>query len=247
MTQKTMTLQIKNIHISAQDKPIVHGLNLEIKPGEIHAIMGPNGSGKSTLANALMGHPKYTVTKGRIIIDKKDITALSADKRARAGLFLSMQYPPEIPGVSIANFLRLSAGAMRGTNQNPITFHKELNERMKELGIDPSFASRHINLGFSGGERKRLEILQLLILNPTYAILDETDSGLDVDALKVVADGINRFHSSKHGILLITHYNRILKYVVPDFVHIMSGGEIVKSGKKELAKEIEKSGYKNFT
>ncbi len=238
-----MSLQISNLHISTDNKKIVRGLSLEIKPGEVHAVMGPNGSGKSTLANTIMGHPKYSVTEGKIVLDKKNTTSLSPDKRARAGLFLSMQYPPEIPGVSIANFLRLTAGAMRGVNQNPITFHKELNEQMKKLGIDPSFASRHINLGFSGGERKRLEILQLLVLNPTYAILDETDSGLDVDALKVVAEGINRFRSPKHGILLITHYNRILEYVVPDFVHIMNAGKIVKSGGKELAKEIEKDGY----
>ncbi len=238
-----MSLELKNLYVSASDKPIVHGLSLMLKKGQVHAIMGPNGSGKSTLANALMGHPKYQITKGKIKLDELDITNLTPDKRARAGLFLSMQYPPEIPGVSIANFLRLSAGALRGQNQNPIAFHKELNERMKELGIDPSFASRHINLGFSGGERKRLEILQLLILNPTYAILDETDSGLDVDALKVVAEGINRFRSNDHGILLITHYNRILEYVVPDVVHVMVGGRIVRSGRKELAKEIESEGY----
>ncbi len=241
-----MSLQIKNIHVSAGDKPIVHGFNLKVKPGEVHAIMGPNGSGKSTLANTLMGHPKYKITNGKIELNKLDITNISPDKRAKAGLFLSMQYPPEIPGVSISSFLRLSAGALRGKTENPITFHKELNERMKELGIDPSFAGRHINLGFSGGERKRLEILQLLILNPTYAILDETDSGLDVDALKIVAKGINTFRSPQHGILLITHYNRILEYVVPDFVHIMVGGKIVNSGKKELAEEIENAGYQQF-
>ena len=238
-----MPLELKNLHISVDAKEIIHGVSLIVPPGEVHAIMGPNGSGKSTLANTLMGHPKYQITKGKIKLDTLDITNLAPDKRARAGLFLSMQYPPEIPGVSIANFLRLSAGAMRGQNQNPITFHKELNNQMKDLGIDPSFAGRHINLGFSGGERKRLEILQLLILNPTYAILDETDSGLDVDALKVVADGINRFRSKDHGILLITHYNRILEYVVPDVVHVMVAGKIAKSGGKELAKEIEKTGY----
>ena len=241
-----MSLKLKNLHISAADKPIVHGLDLEIKPGEVHAIMGPNGSGKSTLANTLMGHPKYKITNGTVKLNKLDITNLTPDKRAKAGLFLSMQYPPEIPGVSISSFLRLSAGALRGKTENPITFHKELTERMKELHIDPAFASRHINLGFSGGERKRLEILQLLILNPTYAILDETDSGLDVDALKIVAQGINRFKFPEHGILLITHYNRILEYVVPDFVHIMVAGKIVKSGRKNLAKEIEKNGYQSL-
>ena len=252
-----MSLILKNLHISAGDphsaqgsvgasKPIVRGLDLEIKPGEVHAIMGPNGSGKSTLANTLMGHPKYQITKGKIELDSLDLTNLTPDKRAKAGLFLSMQYPPEIPGVSISSFLRLSAGALRGKTENPITFHKELNERMKELGIDPSFASRHINLGFSGGERKRLEILQLLILNPTYALLDETDSGLDVDALKIVAKGINKFKSPKRGILLITHYNRILEYVIPDFVHVMVEGKIIKSGDAKLAKEIEKNGYEKY-
>lgn len=241
-----MSLQIKKLHVSVGEKKIVMGLNLEIKPGEVHAIMGPNGSGKSTFANAIMGHPKYTVTDGAIVADKKDITKLSPDKRAHAGLFLSMQYPPEVHGVTVANFLRLATKAKTGATVNPLTFHKELVAKMAELKILPDFAKRYLNTGFSGGEKKRLEILQLTMLDPKYAILDETDSGLDVDALRTVAEGINRFHSSKNGVLLITHYNRILEYIKPDFVHIMSQGKIVKSGGHELAREIEKDGYAKF-
>lgn len=241
-----MSLQIKNLHINVDNKEIVLGLNLTIKPGEVHAIMGPNGSGKSTLANTLMGHPNYTVTEGSIIVGKKNITTEKPDKRAKEGLFLSMQYPPEIPGVTVANFLRVATKAKTGKAVNPLDFHKALTAKMKELKMDPAFATRYLNTGFSGGEKKRMEILQLLMLNPTYAILDETDSGLDVDALKIVAEGINQFRSKEHGVLLITHYNRILEYVQPDFVHIMSKGKIVKSGGKELAHEVEKDGYKNL-
>lgn len=241
-----MSLELKNLHISVGGKEIVTGLSLNVKPGEVHAIMGPNGSGKSTLANAVMGHPKYTITKGKIVIDKKDMTADAPDKKARAGLFLSMQYPPEIPGVTLTSFLRLTTNSLSGKVAHPLVFHKGLLEKMKELHMDPAFATRYLNTGFSGGEKKRAEILQLLILKPKYAILDETDSGLDVDALKIVSEGINTFHTKKNGILLITHYNRILEYVKPDFVHIMYKGNIIKSGGKELAKEIEKNGYKDF-
>lgn len=241
-----MSLELKNLNIRVDKKEIVLGVSLSIKPGEVHAIMGPNGSGKSTLANALMGHPKYTITEGKIVVDKKDVTKDAPDKKFKAGLFLSMQYPPEIPGVTMANFLRLATNAASGETKNPILFHKELVAKMAELKMDPAFTKRYLNTGFSGGEKKRAEILQLLMLNPKYAILDETDSGLDIDALRTVAEGINTFHTKKTGILLITHYNRILEYIVPDFVHIMSKGKIVKSGKKELAKEIEKNGYKNF-
>lgn len=238
-----MSLIISNLHISVDIKPIVKGLNLTINPGETHAIMGPNGSGKSTLANTLMGHPKYTVTEGKIILNGEDITTLTPDKRAQLGLFLSMQYPSEIAGVRVSNFLRLAKSALTKTTVNPLTFLKELNEHMKQLNIDPDFAKRYLNVGFSGGEKKRLEILQLAVLNPQYAILDETDSGLDVDALKIVAEGINTFKTKGKGILLITHYNRILEYIVPDFVHIMKDGQIVQTGGKELAKQIEKTGY----
>ncbi|HLD60994.1 MAG TPA: Fe-S cluster assembly ATPase SufC [Patescibacteria group bacterium] len=241
-----MSLQITNLSIAVHPKKIIHDFSLEIKPGEIHAIMGPNGSGKSTLANSLAGHPKYQVTSGSITLDGENITTLPADKRAKLGLFLSMQHPPEIPGVSVANFLRLAVAGVSGKNQNPLEFFPVLTKQMSSLHIDPDFAKRHVHGGFSGGEKKKMEILQLLLLNPKYAILDETDSGLDVDALRIVAEGINKFKSKDHGILLITHYNRILEYVVPDFVHIMVGGRIVKSGGKELAKEIEKKGYQNI-
>ncbi len=238
-----MALEIHDLHISTGDKEIIHGLDLVLKKDEVHVIMGPNGSGKSTLANAIMGHPKYTVTKGNIVLDGEDITHAKVTDRARKGLFLSMQYPPQVEGVTVTSFLRTATNVMRGDTQNPIKFHKALLEKMAELGIDPAFATRYLNVGFSGGEKKRLEILQLLVLNPMYAILDETDSGLDVDALRVVAEGINRFRSPEHGILLITHYNRILEYVKPDYVHIMIGGKIVESGGAELAEKIEKEGY----
>lgn len=239
-----MPLQIKNFSVAVKDKAIVHGIDLTINPGTIHAIMGPNGSGKSTLTNALMGHPKYTVTGGQVAIGGQDITTLTPDKKAGAGLFLSMQYPPEIPGVSVANFLRLAKRSLTGQDINPLVFHQELTKQMTALGIDPAFARRHLHLGFSGGEKKKLEILQLVVLDPQYAVLDETDSGLDVDALKTVAAGINQFCASgDKGVLLITHYNRILEYVVPDYIHVMIDGKIVQSGGKELAREIEAKGY----
>lgn len=239
-------LEIKNLHVSVEKKEILHGIDLNIKPGEVHAIMGPNGSGKSTLANVLMGHPKYTITEGQIFLNSEEITNAKVSERAKKGLFLSMQYLPEVAGVTVSNFLRTAVGAITGEKQHPIKFYKKLIETMSALGFDESFAARYVNVGFSGGEKKRLETLQLVVLNPTYAILDETDSGLDVDALKVVGKGINDFRSPEKGILMITHYNRLLEYVVPNFVHIMSQGKIVKSGTKELAEQIEKSGYESF-
>ena len=238
-----MSLRIARLQAAVETKEIIHDLSLTIEPGTVHALMGPNGSGKSTLANALMGHPKYVVTGGTVELDGQDITALPPDKKAKAGLFLSPQYPPEIAGVSVASFLRLAASAARGAMLNPIEFQKELYAAMDALHIDRSFAIRHLNVGFSGGEKKRLEILQLMLLHPTYAVLDETDSGLDVDALKTVADGINRFRGAARGVLLITHYNRILEYVRPDYVHIMKEGKIIQSGGKDLATEVEKNGY----
>lgn len=241
-----MSLNLQNLQISIEDKQIVHDFSLEIKPGEIHVIMGPNGSGKSTLANALMGHPKYTLTKGVIMMGSKDISQAKVDERAKAGLFLSMQYLPEISGVTITNFLRTAKASLIGEKINPIKFYRELLERMKSLGIDESFAGRYLNVGFSGGEKKRMEILQLLTLDPKYAILDETDSGLDVDALKVVADGINKFHNNKKGVLLVTHYQRILNYIKPNFVHVMKNGKIVESGGADLADAIEQKGYADF-
>ncbi len=241
-----MSLKIEDLSVTSAGKIIITYINLTIKPGEVHVIMGPNGSGKSTLANTLAGHPKYTVTQGSITLDKKDILPLSPDERAKAGLFLSMQYPPELPGVTVGHFLRLAVQAMTGKLQHPLEFHALLIEKMKALGIDPAFIKRSLGTGFSGGEKKRLEILQLVLLNPSYAVLDETDSGLDVDALRIVAEGINAFRSSEKGLLLITHYNRILEYIVPDFVHIMVDGTIVLSGDKTVAEEVEKTGYYQF-
>lgn len=242
----SMSLEIHNLHIAVDADKIVNGVSLEIKHGEVHAIMGPNGSGKSTFANTLMGHPKYQVTQGSVVVDGTDITELAPDERAKLGLFLSMQYAPEIPGVTVTNFLRLAVEAKTGKKQNPLTFFGELKEKMNELKIDTEFAKRYLNVGFSGGEKKRLEVLQLSMLNPTYAILDETDSGLDVDALKIVSEGITNFASDKKGILLITHYNRILEYVKPDYVHIMHDGRIIKSGGAELAHVVEEKGYDQF-
>lgn len=241
-----MSLEIKNLHVSVEGKEILKGLSLNIHKGEVHAIMGPNGSGKSTLSNVLMGHPKYTVTSGEILLDGENITHEKSTERAKKGLFLSMQYAPEIQGVTVNNLLRIATESMSGEKQHPVKFYKKLTEKMQELKINPEFASRSLNAGFSGGEKKRMEILQLLMLNPIYALLDETDSGLDVDALKIVAEGINQFRSKEKGILMITHYNRLLEYVVPDVVHIMSDGKIVKSGGAELAKEIETIGYSSF-
>lgn len=241
-----MSLEIKHLHVTVEAKEILQGLSLNMKKGEVHCIMGPNGSGKSTLANVLMGHPKYKVTAGEVILDEQNILELKPEKRAQAGLFLSMQYAPEIMGVTITNFLRLAFENRTGEKQNPVKFYKMLTEKMQQLNIAPSFAGRSLNVGFSGGEKKKMDILQLLLLNPTYAILDETDSGLDVDALRIVAEGINSFRSPEKGILMITHYNRLLEYVVPDFVHVMVDGEIVKSGGKELAAEIEKNGYERI-
>lgn len=241
-----MSLAIQNLYITADNKEIIHGLDLTLEKGKVIALMGPNGSGKSTLANTLMGHPKYTVTQGEIILDGENITALSPDKRAKKGLFLSMQYPPQIEGVTIGNFLRVAKVSQTGVQISPLDFHKILIEKMEKLSIDPDFLKRYLNVGFSGGEKKKLEILQLAILEPTYAILDETDSGLDVDALRIVAEGINQFRSPERGILLITHYNRILEYITPDVVYIMKEGRIVKSGGAELAREIEESGYSSF-
>lgn len=236
-------LEIKNLHVSVGEKEILHGVDLLLQPGKVVAVMGPNGSGKSTLANTLAGHPKYSITNGEIKIDGVDITTMKPDERAKKGLFLSMQHTPEIPGVSIANFLRLAKQAVTGETINPVKFYKELRQRMADLGIDPKFAERHLNVGFSGGEKKRFEILQLSVLQPKYAILDETDSGLDVDALKIVAEGINKFRNADKGILVITHYNRILQYVIPDEVYIMMNGRIVECGKKNLAERVEEHGY----
>lgn len=243
---KLKMLEVQNLHVKIEDEEILKGVDLKINSSEVHAVMGPNGSGKSTLAKTLMGHPKYEITKGKIVLDGEDLTDEEPDVRAKAGLFLSMQYPPEVGGVSITNFLKTSVQSITGEKQNPVKFHQELKQKMEDLGIDPEFSKRHINVGFSGGEKKKSEILQLSVIDPKYAILDETDSGLDVDALKIVANGINQFKDKNKGVLLITHYNRILEYVEPDHVHVMIDGKIVKSGDKNLAEEIEDSGYEKY-
>ena len=238
------SLDITSLHVSVEDKEILHGLTLSVPRGEVHALMGPNGSGKSTLANALMGHPGLTVTHGDIRWKGESLLGLSPDERAKRGLFLSFQYPVEIYGVSVTNFLRMAQAARFGNDTGSLTdFHKDLKEQMKLLEIDPSFSKRYLNEGFSGGEKKRHEILQMGVLKPEMAILDETDSGLDIDALKVVARGVNKLRSPERGMLLITHYQRLLNYIVPDRVHVLMGGRIVMSGDKDLALELEKNGY----
>ncbi|HEV7208800.1 MAG TPA: Fe-S cluster assembly ATPase SufC [Mycobacteriales bacterium] len=245
-------LEIRNLHVSVdagpnESRPILRGLDLTVRAGETHAIMGPNGSGKSTLAYSVAGHPKYTVTDGAISLDGEDVLAMTVDARARAGLFLAMQYPVEVPGVSVANFLRTAATQIRGEAPKLRLWVKEMKAAMAALEIDPAFAERSVNEGFSGGEKKRHEILQLELLSPKIAILDETDSGLDVDALRVVSEGVNRVRSTgRTGTLLITHYTRILRYITPDFVHVMFDGRIVEEGGPELAQVLEDGGYERF-
>ncbi|MEI6107575.1 MAG: Fe-S cluster assembly ATPase SufC [Opitutae bacterium] len=238
-------LEIKDLHISIGDKAIVKGFNLTIKQGEVHAIMGPNGTGKSTLAKAIAGHPSYTITSGDVVLDGQSILAMQPDERARSGLFLAFQYPSEIPGVSIANFLRAAVQARmaEGEELDASGYYKRLYSKMDLLKIDRKFTSRAVNDGFSGGEKKRCEILQMAMLEPKIALMDETDSGLDIDALRIVADGVNALRSGPLGIMLITHYQRLLDYIVPDFVHVMHDGRIVKSGGKGLALELEAKGY----
>src|ERR1700730_3138253 len=246
------TLEIRDLHVSVdaegEPKEILKGVNLTVKQGETHAIMGPNGSGKSTLAYSIAGHPKYTGTGGQVQLDGEDVLSMTVDERARAGLFLAMQYPVEVPGVSVANFLRTSATAVDGEAPKLRTWGTELKAAMERLGMDPAFAQRNVNEGFSGGEKKRHEIVQLELLKPKIAILDETDSGLDIDALRVVSEGVNRYAETEHGgILLITHYTRILRYIHPEYVHVFVGGRIAQSGGSELADELEQNGYERFT
>jgi Fe-S cluster assembly ATP-binding protein len=243
MTAKQPLLSVQNLHVKVEDKEILKGVNLEIFPGEVHAIMGRNGSGKSTLSYTLMGHPRYIVTEGKILFKGVDITEMTPDQRAKAGLALAFQYPVAIPGVSVSNFVRASVNAVRGKDVPVKEFRQELKAQMKKLGVADEFLGRYINDGFSGGEKKRLEILQLALLKPALAVLDETDSGLDIDALKTVSEGINNLANPETAILLITHYQRILNYVEPQFVHVFQDGRIVKSGGGELSKELEARGY----
>ena len=240
-----MSLTIENLHASVEGTPILKGLNLEIPTGEVHAIMGPNGSGKSTLSKVIAGHEDYEVTDGRVLLDGVDLAELEVDERSRAGIFLAFQYPAEVPGVSNANFLRaaLQARLPDGEEIDAVAFYKDMYAKMEELEMDRKFTSRAVNEGFSGGEKKRNEILQMMMLEPRYCLLDETDSGLDIDALKVVAKGVNSMRSPNRGFLVITHYQRLLDYIKPDQVHVMSDGQIVKSGGAELALELENSGY----
>jgi Fe-S cluster assembly ATP-binding protein len=242
------TLEIRDLHVSVEGAAdeILKGVDLTIRSGETHAIMGPNGSGKSTLAYSIAGHPKYVVTSGSVLLDGEDVLSMTVDERARAGLFLAMQYPVEVPGVTVSNFLRTAATAIRGEAPKLRTWVKEVNGAMAGLGMDKAFAERNVNEGFSGGEKKRHEILQLSLLKPKIAILDETDSGLDIDALKVVAAGINQVRETGVGTLLITHYTRVLRYVKPDFVHVFVAGRIVTEGGPDLAEELETSGYERF-
>ncbi len=240
-------LKIDNLHASVEDKEILHGLSLSIRPGEIHAIMGPNGSGKSTLSQVLAGREDYTVTEGSVEFEGQDLLAMAVEERARAGIFLAFQYPIEIPGVSNAYFMRAAVNAARRHRNQPeldaMDFVKKAKAEMKLVGMRDEFLYRSVNEGFSGGEKKRNEILQMTLLEPKLAILDETDSGLDIDALKVVADGVNRLRSPDHSMIIITHYQRLLEYIVPDFVHVLANGRIVRSGGHELALELEEKGY----
>jgi len=242
----TSSLLIKDLRVSVDGKPILKGLNFEVKPGEIHAIMGPNGSGKSTMAYALAGHPKYEVEGGEVWMDGVNLLELAPDERAKMGLFLAFQYPTSIPGISMANFLRTAVNAVKGEangNGDKKGIPKMLNEKMDLLRIDKSFARRYLNEGFSGGEKKRAEILQMAMLEPKFAVLDETDSGLDIDALRVVSDGVNALVGPDRGFIVITHYQRILNYIKPHFVHVMYNGQIVESGGPELAEKLEEQGY----
>ena len=245
------TLEIKNLHVSVQTengaKEILRGVDLTIRSGETHAIMGPNGSGKSTLAYSIAGHPKYEVTEGEILLDGENVLEMSPDERARAGLFLAMQYPVEIPGISVGNFLRTAKTAISGEAPALRTWIKEVKESMTNLRMDAAFTERNVNEGFSGGEKKRHEILQMELLKPQFSILDETDSGLDVDALKIVSEGVNRAQTAGNmGVLLITHYTRILKYIKPDYVHVFVAGKVAEEGGPELADRLEAEGYDRY-
>ena len=240
------TLEVRGLRASVEGKEILKGIDLVVRQGETHALMGPNGSGKSTLANVVMGRPGYEVTGGQVLFQGEDITTLSPDERARRGLFLAMQYPVEVPGVSVVNFLRTAYKSVKGEEVSALAFRKHMKEKMTMLGVEDAMVSRYVNQGFSGGEKKRNEILQLAVLEPQIAILDETDSGLDIDSLKQVATGVAQLVGPTLGVLLVTHYQRILNYITPDHVHVMMQGRIVRSGGKELAHELEQKGYEEI-
>lgn len=246
MVGEPATLEVRDLRVSVEGKEILKGIDLVVRQGEVHALMGPNGSGKSTLANVIMGRPGYEVTQGQILFKGEDITGLSPDERARRGLFLAMQYPVEVPGVSVVNFLRTAYKAVKGEEISALAFRKHLKEKMALLGVDDAMVNRYVNQGFSGGEKKRNEILQLAVLEPEIAILDETDSGLDIDSLKQVASGIAQLIGPNLGVLLVTHYQRILNYITPNHVHVMMQGRIVKSGGEDLAHELERKGYEEL-
>lgn len=239
-------LKIHDLHVAVDDTPILRGVDLEVPQGEVHALMGPNGSGKSTLAYAIAGHPRYDITGGTIEFQGEDVTEMDPDERAQLGLFLAMQYPVEVPGVSVMNFLRASLAAVRGEEVAPREFIKQFDEASKLLQFDRSFADRYLNEGFSGGEKKRHEIMQMALLRPKFAVLDETDSGLDIDALRVVSDGVNNLRGPGLGVLIITHYTRILRYITPDVVHVMFDGRVAQTGGPELAEQLEERGYAEF-
>ena len=239
-------LELRGLKAKVEDKEILKGLDLNINKGEVHVIMGPNGAGKSTLASVLVGHPKYEITGGEIIFDEENINEFGVDERAKKGMFLSFQYPEEIPGLTVEDFLRAAKEAVSGEKQYFMQFHQDLVEKMERLHIDPTYADRHLNVGFSGGEKKKNEILQMAVLEPKLAILDETDSGLDRDATKIVFEGVQKLKNDENSLLIITHYNKVLDYLKPDFVHILMDGRIVKSGGKELVEYIEKNGYQKM-
>ena len=246
MTQNETGLVIRNLHVKVEDREILSGINLAVEPGKVHAIMGPNGSGKSTLAYALMGHPGYEVTQGEVLLDGVNMVGLDPNDRAKQGLFLAFQYPHSIPGVTMANFLRTAVNSIRETPIPAKEFRQTLREKLKLLRMSDEFAGRYVNDGFSGGEKKRAEILQMAMLQPRYAVLDETDSGLDIDALRIVADGVNALLGPEMGVLVITHYQRLLNYIKPDYVHVLVGGRVVQEGGPELALELDKTGYEQY-
>jgi Fe-S cluster assembly ATP-binding protein len=247
MTNATpATLEVRGLHATVEGKEILRGIDLTVRQGEIHALMGPNGSGKSTLSNVIMGRPGYVVTEGTVLLNDEDITALTADERAKRGLFLAMQYPTEIPGVSVVNFLRTAYNSIKGGQVSALEFRKHMKTQMERLGVEDSMVQRYVNQGFSGGEKKRNEVLQLAVLEPAIALLDETDSGLDIDSLKLVAESVNDLAGPDLGVLIITHYQRMLNYITPAFVHVMMQGKIVRSGGPELAHQLEDKGYEGI-